>query len=255
MVLRPQGFVFFRTHHLPPHAQDGLLSAEDFGIDSRGHETRLWLHPRPARDGIPHGARVLSDGPGSSHDDLSSGLRRGHFPPGARHVHPVPFDLRHRLHRGSADRRRPRQRAPQGAHRAHYAHLPGRRHLRFRPLRLGLAELLHAIRLRSIPHRGLRPGEFPAAAHHYQRTPRPRDEHLRLCVPRRHAHGKPVDRLARPTVFGPYRARRERTRPDGCSSVFPHRATAGRPLLVLLENNIVGIFYTPFIGPPPPSPP
>ena len=155
---------------------------------------------------------------GSAHDDLPPGLRQGHFPQRARHVYLVPFHLRHRLHRGSAHRRRPRQRAPQGTHRAHHAHLPGRRHLRICPLHVGLAQLPHAVRVRSISDRGLHPGEFPGAAHHHQRNARPRDEHLQLRVPRRYAHGKPVDRLARPSVFGPPRARREWTRPDGGSS-------------------------------------
>ena len=112
----------------------------------------------------------------------------------------------------------------------------GARHLRICPLHVGLAELPHAVHLRRVPDGGLRHGEFPGAAHHHQRNARPRDERLQFRVPRRHAHGKPVDRLARPTVYGPSRARRERTRPDGCSGVFPHWCNGGSLLSDLIEE-------------------
>ena len=60
----------------------------------------------------------------------------------------------------------------------------------------------------------------------------PRDERLQLRFPRRHADGKPVDRLARPTLFGPPRARREWSGPHGCGTVLPGGAASGRRSLM-----------------------
>jgi Transmembrane secretion effector len=140
--------------------------------------------------------------------------------------------LRRRLHCGRAHRRRTRQCAPQGSHRTDHAYLPRCRHCRVRHFLLGLVELPDAVHLRRLPDCRLYPSQFARPTHHHERNARPRDERLQLRLPRRHADGKPVDRLARPTVFGAPRASGERTRPHGGRSVLPRDATAGRRSLM-----------------------
>ncbi len=84
-------------------------------------------------------------------------------------------------------------------------------------------------------------GEFAGAVDHHQRNARPRDERLQFRFPRRHAHGKPVVRMARPPLHRASRAGRERATPGFARPLLPAGATApGRPLR---EENFQGRQY------------
>ena len=89
------------------------------------------------------------------------------------------------------------------------------------------AQLRHPVLYRSGADGRLHNGEFPGTAHLQQRNARPRYERLQCRVPRRYAHGKPVDRAARPYVFSPSRAGRQRSGVDVRWTLLPAGSAPG----------------------------
>ena len=83
------------------------------------------------------------------------------------------------------------QHAEQRTFRPDHADLPGSGDFRVFAFEVVAGELHHAGAGGRFDDGGLCHGDFAGAVDHDQRNARARDERLQLCLPRRHAHGKP----------------------------------------------------------------
>ena len=111
------------------------------------------------------------------------------------------------------------------------AHVSGRRNFSIRVLEIVAPQRRLPGVGGSFDDGGLRYREFVGAVDYHERNARPRDERLQLRLPRRHAHGESIVRMARPGIYRAGGSRLQRILADSLGSLLSVRATSsGRTL-------------------------